>query len=802
MFLLRSSFLACLFTLVFAAPLLLAQSPRSVRIGVCFDGPGNLNAEVLAAVKVELDQLTDDEIDYSFPATLTLTGDWSVASIDNNLNILLSSKDIDLIVVLGAIGTHQVSHRGELRKPVIAPFAIDIDWQKLPFAGPGTGVRNLNYLVSLPDFQRGLASLQRIHKSDVVGIIVYQPYFNAIPVDSNRIELTETQFNCNLVHLPVGNTAESALQAIADSIDAVYVMPLIFGWDQAEISQLAERLVARKLPSFSYIGRNEVELGILAGLGQKMDWTRLARRVALSIQRIVSGEHAEDLPVDFSIESQLVINMETARQIGVYPNWDVMTEAELINERRDKSERVVTLSSAVVEALENNPDFMASEREVAAGAKNVNVARSNLLPQADVAAKYRLIDDDRAGGLGGMPEGQLLGTAQFSQLIFSDEAWAGVSIEKKLQIEREYSHEANRLDIILESAESFVDVLRALAVEQIQKNNLLVSKRNLELARLRERIGQSGPGEVYRWESQIATNRQDVVQANAKRNIAEIRLNRLLNHPEEEPFSVGQLDPAASLLLINDPRFRQYTDDRWSFSTYRSFMAEIAVELAPEMKQLDALIAAQERSRSASRRAMFVPTIGAKASLEYVLSEHGAGSGGENPLSVILPPGAVLEQPDDFNWTIGLEATLPLLEGGRRLAQIAQAGLEVQRLTYSQLSLRNRIQENTRSALHLFGAAHATVGFSKQAATAAANNLNLVSDAYSRGRADVLDLLDAQNAVLVADLVAANAEYDYVISYLRVQRAIGQFDIFLSNAERNERFARLEKFFEAARLNQ
>ena len=63
---------------------------------------------------------------------------------------------------------------------------------------------------------------------------------------------------------------------------------------------------------------------------------------------------------------------------------------------------------------------------------------------------------------------------------------------------------------------------------------------------MRESIGYSRRSEVFRWESEIASDRKDVIEANAQRNLAEIALNRLLHRPLEESFTiqkVGHDDP-------------------------------------------------------------------------------------------------------------------------------------------------------------------------------------------------------------------------------------------------------------------
>ncbi len=64
-------------------------------------------------------------------------------------------------------------------------------------------------------------------------------------------------------------------------------------------------MIERKLPSFSLWGQSEVRRGLLASLsvdklGVEGDSSRLARRVALNLHRVLLGKRAEDLPVDLS----------------------------------------------------------------------------------------------------------------------------------------------------------------------------------------------------------------------------------------------------------------------------------------------------------------------------------------------------------------------------------------------------------------------------------------------------------------------------------------------------------------------
>ena len=72
--------------------------------------------------------------------------------------------------------------------------------------------------------------------------------------------------------------------------------------------------------------------------------------------------------------------------------------------------------------------------------------------------------------------------------------------------------------------------------------------------------------------------------------------------------------------------------------------------------------------------------------------------------------------------------------------------------------------------------------------------MELVTDLYQRGAADIIQLVDAQNQALGAALAAANALYDFLIDALRVQRASGSFSLEGSQEVRDYFLQRLDAF--------
>jgi outer membrane protein TolC len=105
--------------------------------------------------------------------------------------------------------------------------------------------------------------------------------------------------------------------------------------------------------------------------------------------------------------------------------------------------------------------------------------------------------------------------------------------------------------------------------------------------------------------------------------------------------------------------------------------------------------------------------------------------------------------------------------------------LALEQIRVQQAASRQRIIQRIRFNLHRIAASYPAIELSNDAATAANKNLELITDAYSRGVSSILDLLDAQNAALVAEESATNAVFDFLIDLMNLQRSLGRFDFFL-----------------------
>jgi putative ABC transport system substrate-binding protein len=94
--------------------------------------------------------------------------------------------------------------------------------------------------------------------------------------------------------------------------------------------ELIISLAARhRLPAV-YVQRNYVVAGGLASYG--INEMELYRGTAIYVDRILKGEKPGDLPIQFATKFQLVINLKTAKALGLSVSQDMLSIADEVIE--------------------------------------------------------------------------------------------------------------------------------------------------------------------------------------------------------------------------------------------------------------------------------------------------------------------------------------------------------------------------------------------------------------------------------------------------------------------------------------
>jgi outer membrane protein TolC/ABC-type uncharacterized transport system substrate-binding protein len=786
---------ACLLLLTLSGNLQAAPltPPVPVRIGILLDGDSEVSTILTREFQTTLREFF--KVGADVRSETIYTGDWTPGGIRENVDRVLSDRSVDIVVALGPLSSQEICLRKELRKPVIAGVIIDADWQNLPRKGGVSGVKNLAYLNASFSGKRNIEEFSKCLSFHRLGVFISEGLLANIPQLRQEAGTRADQLGIVITYVEVGNTALTALAKLPAGVDAVYITPLL-QFSSKSLDSLIAGCIARRLPTFSQTGRSEVEKGVLASYAATDDLSRRLRRIASNIQRIMSGEDAGTLPVDFSSDPHLTINMATARAIGYSPTWTAQTEAELLNEETGSVARLVSLKSCANEAASANLTLLASRKGVESGREEVRKARAPLLPQIGASASGSVVRKEVAeASLGAVPQRQLDGTIEFYQQVYDDQAWASYNIESSLQKGREFDQRGAELDISLEATSAYLNLLRAKALSRIQRSNLQLTLSNLELARVRQAVGASNMSDVIRWESQVATSRKSVLDADAKVKLAELEVNRIVNRPLDEPFRTVETSLDDSTLLGREREVFRFIVNPVAFQTLSRFMVGEGIRISPELQQLSSAMEAQARAHTAASRSFWLPTFSLQGGVTDIFAKGGVGAEG---MQFQQAPQVNLSEMPDVRWNVGLKATLPIFVGLGRTAVLDQTSIELERLRIEYQAVEQSVSERVLGSLQLAVASYQGIAQASDAAIAAAKNLELVKESYSQGVVQIVTLIDAQDASLAANEGASDAVYAFLIDLMNVERAIGQFEFTRTPEEQAAFMSRLEEFFRAS----
>lgn len=766
------------------------QTPERVVIGVVIDGPWERNDLYRDLFHAEILALTEGEFDVVFPPEKEIVADWTPAGVAAALDRLYADPAVDLVLAVGPLGSLDAARRGPLPTPTIAAFGLDPELAGLPRDGPGSGVENLAYVTHPTPFSRDLEAFRDAAGVRSVAVLASPTFRTVVPERVAAIESAAARLGLSLDFVPVADV-DAALAALPEGTDGVYLAPMLH-LPPGETERLLAGLVDRRIPAFAIMGRMDVERGAYLSLTPDTYFPRVARRVALDVQRILLGEPASTIPVDFRLTESALLNLDTARAIGVLPPWDALAEAETIGDEVLLGPEV-SIRAAVAEAVAANLALAARERETAAGLSDVARARSTLLPRADLSTLSTRIEKERAdASLGIVPEHRTTASVTASQVIWSEPAWANLSVQRRLQEARELDEAALRLDVARDAATAYLVVLAAEAAGRIEKENVAVTRAHLATAGERREVGDAHPSEVYRWRSELATARRRLVEATARTGQARVALARLLHRPQGEPFRVVDVRRDDPVFVTGRPGFEGYVSDPARLELFGERLVADAIAASPEIRRLDALLEASDRALASATRSFFSPTVALQAQAQRTLEESGSGLGAGFPIE--------LPEDDDSTWSLALSLSVPLWTSGERMADRSRAAEESAGLRLQRAAVAELVEQRVRTALEAATASWVGIDLARESAEAASRSLELVEDGYARGALSILDLLDAQNVALAAGQAAAASEYEFLVDLVELERAVGREGVLADPHERDDWFDRLDEAYRRAGL--
>ena len=744
-----------------------SQSAKIVTIGILADEASAENAPLLKKLQNEITAVVGQDAKVQFKDP-TVNG-FNLEKAKANY-IAMEASNVDIILAFGVINNIALYQQKRYIKPVIVFGSVNSDFIKLPEGQKTSGINNIAYIIAPLSYSKDLDAFNAIYEYKKVGILVDDYLPNALPVK----ELFDTYFankeaTYELLTLPKNGDISSLI----GDIDAVYLAGG-FALSDAALKTLITTINKNQLPSFSANRKQDVEKGILATNQPETNIDQFFRRIALNVESVLNGTNPSELPMQLEYKNKLSLNFNTAKEIKFPLRYSMLGNMDIVGGENDFiAKNAYSLLDIMNGVIGRNLGLEAERKNVDLSTQDVKTAKSNFLPNVSANATGTYIDPNLAEvSFGESPEFTTEGSVELEQLIYSEAAAAGVTIQDNLQKAQQETYNAAELDALLNGSVAYFNALILKTNAKIQAQNLEVTKKNLEISEQNFQAGAAGKSDVLRFKSELAQNMQTLIEAGNQLSQSYYTINQLMNNPISMEIDVQDANISEGLFvnyryddfkeILDNPKLRPYLVD---------FLIEEAKKNAPELKNIGYNLEATQRNYRLNSAGRFVPTVALAGGYDLEFSRSGLGAD--------YPVGTP-DIPNGYYYA-ALNVSLPIFNQNTRNINKQTAMIQEDQLSIQKANVDLSIENNINVLVLDLTNEIANIQISKIAEEAAKESLELTQNAYSQGAIPLIQLIDAQTNYLQSQIASANANYNYLLASMQLERAIGYF--FLMNTE-------------------
>ncbi len=757
-----------------------SQSSKTVTIGILADTSTAETTSLLVKLQKEIKAVVGQSTTIVFKEVLE--NGFNSKTAKSNYQTVINS-DADIILAFGLVNTIVIDKEEIYPKPMILFGSANSDFYDFPEGQQTSTVPNLTYLIISSSYTGDLDAFKSLYDYKKVGIVIDDFILELLPVEKLFDEyFAKNEGSYQLIPLQ----KDGSLNADFNDIDAIY-LAAGFYLNDMEFKTLVTGINDKKLPSFSAYSKEDVEKGILASNQPETNMDQFFRRIALNVEAIVEGTNPSELPIYLDYKKKLSINANTAKQIGFPLRYSMLAIADFIGEDTDVNIGTsYTITDIMKGVVEKNLSLDAERKNIELSTQDVKTAKSSYLPNVTANANGVYLDPKVAEiSNGANPEFSTSGNVTLEQVLYSEGAGANITISENIQKAQQETYNAAELDALLNASVAYFNALVLKTNVKIQNQNLQVTKKNLEIADQNFAAGASGKSDVLRFRSQLAQNTQSLINAENQKRQAFNTINQLMNTPIATEIDIDDAEIAVGIFknykyqdfleILDDPKLRPALLD---------FLVEEAKNNAPELKNIDYNIEATQRSYRLNTLGRFIPTVALQGQYNLAISESGKGS--------TVPQG--FPNTPDGTYNVGLNLSLPIFQQNQRNINKQTAKIQTDQLGIQKENIELSIEKNVNDVLLDMTNQIANIEISKVSEETAKESLNLTQNAYAQGAVPLIQLIDAQTNYLQAQLARATANYDYLLTAMQLERAIGYFFLMHTEASNQDFIQRANQY--------
>ena len=743
-----------------------APNARSIELAFVFDGPSDKNEEVLKTFQKTITKSLLPDYKAVFPNDLVYTGDWTEQSAAMESEKALKSRAL-MVISLGYMSSLYLTNKKNKNK-----FVITIDEYGLRDFGSSAFFNPVKQSVN--DF----IIFKKLVPTQKKTAILMNATFYKTQKDWNAIinkKFKEKNCDLDFVVIPVSRkNLKASLDKIPSDADSVFVTPM-FNLSHEQRRELYKYLNDKKLPSFSSVGKEDVELGALLGTSTPDVDRKLAEATSFNIHGVLHGKVVKDEKIPFYDDKIIFYNKDTGEMLGYSAPLRLLNNAEVIS---NKEKTYYDLSYVFNTLEESNLDMTRKKYLVDAARRATVAAYLKYLPTFRIDLGHQTYNSAYAQSYSNVPTRVGQFTLGIDQVIYSPDLVTNIIVKhKKLKFDKA-EKVLTEQNIGLEVGLLYLDTLIMENMIKVQDEYVREMRENLAIARVREKMGVCGNEEVLRWAGQVSEAEKKLLSMRADYKNIKIHINKLLYKNQTEDYELKPITASDPAFYTSDLHVIDHVRTPEKLNKFIDLLVEEAVYLAPETTKLKAAIAMKKAEIGNYVQKFFMPN----AMLSY---EYGSQfdrhlpyqtEGNLQMAPTYLSSGGLLGTPWlNLNTTSSrfmIMAQWKPIEGGTKIAEIARCKSELNELNAYLEQVNTEIEMQIREVVNRAIAKYFVIEKSYKAMFAEAENYQMVKNGYLRGEVPITQLADAQNLYMKAKVEALNSQYEFFKELMWVQRGL------------------------------
>lgn len=407
------------------------------------------------------------------------------------------------------------------------------------------------------------------------------------------------------------------------------------------------------------------------------------------------------------------------------------------------AEQLVDLAEIYKQSLSSDPTFRKAYATYLSTKELVPIAWSSLLPSVNATGAYSRMmtsTDTFVGGTATADYYQQTYSLKASQPIFNLSAWNGVLKANDSVKAAQATFNASAQALMLNVSSTYFAVLFAEDTLTYSKAKKRANFRQYEQAEQRFKVGLDAITSVYEAKAAYDSSRASVISAN----------NNLVNQKENlRKLTFKEYEHIAPLKPGDIPLVTPKPED-----------VEVWVQTA--LRQNYKLIAAKYAAKAAKKNidvnaANHLPTV----SLVGSYSDQKTNSD------------VVFVDIDSINASASISANVPLFQGGLVVAQTRQA---IHDYESSYATMDNTYRDtivNVHTAYNSITDGISKIKADRQAVISATQSLDSTEAQFKVGTRTMVDVVNAQERLFLAQKDLARDRYDYINSILKLKSYAG-----------------------------